>query len=139
MLSELRLLVSSQQLVINKLEGHVDFLLSFLGIAEMQTESAIDGDSHVSVNGPRNAPRANLGDHGASGEDKDLVSWSNVAKRRRGNRRDVLQHDTFQQSVVAARFALVDQTVEKHCETSIIVNGLSSNKSAPDSELFTAL
>jgi hypothetical protein len=73
----------------------------------------------------------------ANGEDKDQASWSTVAKRRRGHRRDVLQHDTFQQSVVAAVY--VDQTVKKHRETSIIVSGLSSNESAPDSELFTAL
>jgi hypothetical protein len=46
-------------------------------------------------------------------------------------------HDTFQQSVVAEVY--VDQTVKKQRETSIIVSGLSSNKSAPNSELFPAL
>jgi hypothetical protein len=137
-LSELRKLVSGQQLVIKKLLGQVDFLLSFLGITEMQMES-VTGDSSASESaiGPQNESSANLVDHGASREDEDQASWSTVAKRPQGRRHDVLQHETFQQSVVTAVY--VDQTVKKHRETSVIVSGLAPNDSVSDSELFNTL
>lgn len=63
--------------------------MSFLGITQTQIDSVNDGDSSVSLHGPQNAPCVSLINHYVNGEDKDQTSWSTVAKRRCGYRRDL--------------------------------------------------
>jgi hypothetical protein len=58
-LSELRLLVSSQQLVIKKLQGQLDYVLSFLGITDMFDESASVDNFTATADDLQSAPTAN--------------------------------------------------------------------------------
>ena len=136
-LSQLRQLVSSQQILIKKLQGQLNFVLSFLGITETFAESICDGNLPRAVDVLQSEPQDNNIDHSVHGEVNDQASWSVVARRRHDHRQDTPPCNTFQQSVVAAVY--VDQSVKKRRETSIIVTGLAPTVTTPDSELFTTL
>jgi hypothetical protein len=110
-LSELRQLVSSQQLVIKKLQGQLDYVLSFLGITEIFDESASVDNFTASADDLQSAPPANLVVDPASTNDQG--SWSTVAKRRRSHGRDPHLHKTFQQSIVAAVYVVRQGLFEK--------------------------
>jgi hypothetical protein len=134
-LSELRQLVSSQQLVIKKLQGQLDYVLSFLGITDMFDESASVDNFTATADDLQSAPPANPVVDPAT--TNDLGSWSTVAKRRRSHGRDPHLHKTLQQSIVTAVY--VDQSVRKSREASVIVSGLASADNSSDSDLFSAL
>jgi hypothetical protein len=126
-LTELRRLVQSQQIVIDKLQSQLEFVLSFVGIKDKDAIplSTVD-QSDVGQASTQPPDGISIVDPG-----NDKSTWSEVVSRR--NKRS----DTLQQSVLTAVY--VDQSLKKRQESSLIVSGLESTESKSDTDQFTAL
>lgn len=107
-LSELRQLVSNQQLIIKKLQNQLNFVLSFLGITETLADLDGDVDSSAPAENRQSEPYDDQVNHPTNNVVNDQSSWTAVSKRQHNRRRDTLPRDTFQQSVIAAVY--VDQS-----------------------------
>jgi hypothetical protein len=127
-LNDLRQLVQTQQTAINKLQCHLEFLLSFLDI------KATDIHSLDSTNQPNTQPTNNMQAAAAATKNTandDVETWTQVVPQKSK------RTDTLKQSVVAALY--VDQTLKKRHETNLIVSGLPQSDSKSDSNLFAEL
>jgi hypothetical protein len=141
----LQLLVQQQQCTIQKLQNQLNFILSFLGIDDDDSQvysdqcnnepdpsssSSSSSSSSNSSNYHHNTP---VDDTDSSNVPNAQPSWSTVVRRKR----PASQSNSFQRSVVAAVY--VDQTMKKRRETSLIVSGLKPAVDITDSALFTSL
>jgi hypothetical protein len=139
-LVRLRQLVSNQQHAINILQSRLNFVLSFLGISEGDSNITAVGnlETHVA------AESRTLDQLQTNGVATDLSSvepsvsreqWNTVVSKHRHNLKS--SRGTFQQSIVAAVY--VDQSVKKRRETSLIITGLASKDNLSDSQLISDL
>jgi hypothetical protein len=135
-LLDLRQLVSSQQLVIEKLQSQLSFIVSFLGITEITDESSSDVPL-IPGSTQGLEPCSDHADLHATGATSESIVWTDVVRRRPKHRREISPRDSFQQTVVAAVY--IDQSVKKQRENSIIVNGLAPRDLTSDREQFTSL
>jgi hypothetical protein len=128
-LTELRRLVQNQQIVIDKLQSQLEFVLSFVGIKDKDAIPLSTVDQSDAGQASTQPP------DGISivdpGNDNDKSTWSEVVSRR--NKRS----GSLQQSVLTAVY--VDQSLKKRQESSLIVSGLESVESKSDTDQFTAL
>jgi hypothetical protein len=135
-LTALRQLVSNQQSEIKRLHCQLDYVLSFLGIAEMAAESINDSPlSTPCITHPSDTHSASTDASIDSEASKalDQASWSQVvSKRQPHSHRDTLQH-----SVVTAVY--IDQSIKKSRKACVIITGLAPVATKSDTELFTSM
>ena len=124
-------IIKVQQNEIVELKHQLNYVLSFLGIAD-----SIEDVGHVAALTPPEIASETVPTPGAThspahGDNNAQGLWSKVTSKR--------QHrsDSFQQSVVAAVY--VDQSLQKQRESSLIVTGLQPVAGTSDSELFRSL
>lgn len=133
-LDSLRQLVSNQQNEINRLQLRLNFVLSFLGIAEGDSTTSVNGTAVVAEGTTLDHPQMPGSGHGLSSVDPSVSSelWSTIASKNPRRRTE-----TLQQSVVAAVY--VDQDRKKRRETSLIVTGMPPVVGKVDQKLFVDL
>jgi hypothetical protein len=118
--------VHSQQSLIDKLQGQLNFVLSFLDIKSTDAVEFTE-DKQPTCEHPTVATASITGAVNGS----DGPAWTEVVSRK------PRQPQTLQQSVVAAVY--VDQTLKKRHEASVIVSGLQPSSSQSDADIFAAL
>jgi hypothetical protein len=109
-------------------------VLSFLGIAEGDSTTSVNGTAVVAEGTTLDHPQMPGSGHGLSSVDPSVSSelWSTIASKNPRRRTE-----TLQQLVVAAVY--VDQDRKKRRETSLIVTGMPPVVGKVDQKLFVDL
>jgi hypothetical protein len=124
-------IIKVQQNEIVKLKHQLNYVLSFLGIADSIEDAGHDAALTPPEIAPETEPTPGAHHSPAHGDNNEQGLWSKVTSKR--------QHrsDSFQQSVVAAVY--VDQSLQKQRESSLIVTGLQPVAGTSGNDLFLSL
>lgn len=134
----LRQTIKSQQNEIKILQNKLAYVLSYLGIDDLELEGAlIESSDQVSHNADEND------DESDENGDSDATHVNNGdVVRSAGLQVESIkdphrQTNKFQQSIVAAVY--VDQALKQHRQSSLIVSGLAPSSTASDVEQFKSM
>ena len=136
----LRQTVVSQQLEIKTLQDKLAYVLSYLGIDNVELKCANEpandpADTSDQHNINIGASKDRLNQHGGIGTDDDSAGFKTVIKQTRQH-----QQNKFQQSIVAADLrSILIKPLKQNRRTSLIVSGLIPSAAISDNEQFKQL
>lgn len=129
-LAQLRKIIETQQSEIKLLRDRLKYILSYLGIDDIELEGE-DESSNVPSQCDQNAGVTSDDETGENAnKDKDITAGHST--RSDITTKPIRQHQAndFRQSLVAAVY--VDQSLKQHRQTSLIVSGLAPSTTVSD-------